>query len=253
MKALEISHFRRIAGFDQSLETAPDQLDEASAEHRLLAEQICLAFLFEIRFDDSRPAAANRGAVRQRSFQGAAGRVVVDGDKTGNAAAFCELAPHRVAGPFGSHHDNVDALLRSDQVEMNVQAVGKSDGRSFPNVVVDVVPVRLRLKFIGHGKHDEVAPCGGLGDAHDLQSFGFRFLGGRRAGAQGHDDAASARIAQVQRVGMALRPISQNRDVFFLDEIYVAISVVIYAHSILRSSMAEFGHANVGIAAVFTP
>jgi hypothetical protein len=74
----------------------------------------------------------------------------------------------------------------------------------FTQVVVDVFLVGLGLQLVGHGEHDQVAPGGGLGDAHDLQALGFGLLGRGRAFAQRHDEVLRARIAQVQRMGVAL-------------------------------------------------
>ena len=72
MHAFEIGHLRRVAGFDQRLVTVPHQLDEAAAQHRLLAEEIGLAFLAEGGLDDAGAAAADAGGVRQRQIVGIA-------------------------------------------------------------------------------------------------------------------------------------------------------------------------------------
>ncbi len=44
VEALEIGHFRRVAGLDQRLEPGLDQVGDAAAQHGLLAEQVGLAF-----------------------------------------------------------------------------------------------------------------------------------------------------------------------------------------------------------------
>jgi hypothetical protein len=54
VQALEIGHFRGIAGFDQRLVAGLDELDEAAAEHHLLAEEVGFALLLEGRLDDAR-------------------------------------------------------------------------------------------------------------------------------------------------------------------------------------------------------
>ena len=43
-KTFEIGHFRRVAGFDQSLEPLRIEFHETAAERHLLAEKIGLAF-----------------------------------------------------------------------------------------------------------------------------------------------------------------------------------------------------------------
>src|SRR5436853_4905292 len=57
--ALEIRHLRCVARFDERLETGEDQRGEPTTQHRLLSEQIGLAFLAERRLDDAGAAAAD--------------------------------------------------------------------------------------------------------------------------------------------------------------------------------------------------
>jgi hypothetical protein len=48
VQALEIGHFRRVAGFDQRFETGADQFDQAAAENNLLAEQVGFALFRKV-------------------------------------------------------------------------------------------------------------------------------------------------------------------------------------------------------------
>src|SRR3954466_12707117 len=52
VQALEIGHLGRVAGLDEGLVAGLDELDEAAAEHGLLAEEVGLALLLEARLDD---------------------------------------------------------------------------------------------------------------------------------------------------------------------------------------------------------
>src|SRR3546814_3971128 len=61
--ALEIGHLGGVARLDQGLVAGLDQLDQAAAEHDLLAEQVGLAFFLEGGLDDAGLAAA----IRRRS------------------------------------------------------------------------------------------------------------------------------------------------------------------------------------------
>ena len=230
VQALEIGHFGRIARLDQRFKAHADQLDQATAQHNLLAEQIGFAFFAEVGFDDARTPATDGRAIRQADFQRAAGGILVHSHQAGHAAAFGVFAAHGVAGALGRHHDHVNAGLRLDQAEMHVQAMGKCNGRTFAQVVMHVFFVGLGLQFIGHGEHDQVAPGGGLGNAHHLQAFAFGFFGRGRALAQGNNHILGARIAQVQRMGVALAAIAQNGHFFVFDQVNVAIAVIIYAH-----------------------
>jgi hypothetical protein len=122
-----------------------------------------------------------------------------DRHEAGHAAALGVFAAHGVAGALRRHHDDVDAGLRLDQAEMHVQAVGKGDRRALAQVVMDVFAVGLGLKLVGHGEHDQVAPGGGLGDAHDLQALALG-LGG--AGEPSRR-ATTTFLAPLNRAGSA--------------------------------------------------
>ena len=47
VQALEVRHLGRVAGLDQRLVAGADELGEAAAEHRLLAEEIGLGLFLE--------------------------------------------------------------------------------------------------------------------------------------------------------------------------------------------------------------
>ncbi|EKD61954.1 MAG: hypothetical protein ACD_54C00008G0001 [uncultured bacterium] len=230
VQALEIGHFRLVACFNQRLEPHADQLNQAAAENSLFAEQVGFAFLTEVGLDDARTAAADTRAIGQADFHRFAGCIGMHRHKARHAAAFGVFAAHGVAGAFGGHHDDVDALFRLDQAEMDVQAVGKGNRSTLTDVVVDVFLVGFSLQLVGHGEHDQIGPSRGFGDAHDLQAFGFGFLGGRRAFAQRDHKVFRARIAQVQRMGVALAAVAENGDLFVLDDVHIAVTIVINAH-----------------------
>src|SRR5262249_33778890 len=101
VQAFEIGHLGRVAGLDQRLEAAADQLDQAAAEHHLFAEQVGLAFLAEAGFDDAGAAAADRARIGEAEIVGVAAGVLVHRDQTGHAAALLVLAAHGVAGALG--------------------------------------------------------------------------------------------------------------------------------------------------------
>ncbi len=230
MQALEIGHLGGIARLDQRLEPHADQLHQAAAEHRLLAEEIGLAFLAEIRLDDPRTPAADGRAIAEPDLERLARGIGIDGHEAGHAAALDELAPHGVAGALGGHHDDVHALFRLDQAEMDVEAMGKGDGCTGADVVMDVFAIGLGLQLVGHGEHDQVAPGRRLGNVHHGQPLGLGLLRGFRSFAQRHDDVLRPRIAQVEGMGMALAAIAENGNLLVLDQVDVAVTIVIDAH-----------------------
>jgi hypothetical protein len=144
VQAFEIGHLGLVAGLDQRLEAHADQFHQAAAEHRLLAEEVGLAFLPEVGLDDARPPAADGRAIGQADLQRLARGVVVHRHKAGHAAALDVFAAHGVAGALGRHHDDIDAGLRLDQAEMHVQAVGEGDRRAVAQVVMDIFACRSR-------------------------------------------------------------------------------------------------------------
>ncbi len=97
VQALEIGHFRRVAGFHQRLEAGADQLDEAAAKRGLLAEQTGLALFLEGGLDErsARRIAAIAEAVGQAEIVGVARSVLMDGDQAGHAAALEVFAAAR--------------------------------------------------------------------------------------------------------------------------------------------------------------
>src|SRR6201991_645403 len=87
VQAFEIGHFRSITGFGERFETSADEFDETAAENDLFAEEVGFALFAEIGFDDARTATADAAGVGQREFKRVAGRVLVNGNEAGNAAA----------------------------------------------------------------------------------------------------------------------------------------------------------------------
>ncbi len=118
---------------------------------------------------------------------------------------------------------------------MHVQTMGKCDRCTLFQVVMHVFFVCVGLQFVGHGEHDQIAPCGGFGNAHNLEAFAFGFLGRGGAFAQGNDQIFRTGIAQVQRVGVALRAVTKDGYLFVFDQVDVAIAVVINAHVVVLS------------------
>ena len=98
------------------------------------------------------------------------------------------------------------------------------------DVVMHVFLVGLRLQFIGHGEHDQIAPGRRFGNAHHLKAFAFGFLGRWRALAQGNHKIFGAAVAQVQRMGVALAAVAQDGHFLVLDQVDVAIAVIVNAH-----------------------
>ncbi len=163
---------------------------------------------------------------------GIAAGIVMDGDEAGHAATLLIFAAHRVAGALGGDHDDVDGLLRFDQREVHVEAMGEGNGGAIADVGGDLVAVDVGLKFIRRRHHHEVAPLGGVGHGHHLEAIGFDFLRGGRTGLEGDGDILGAGVLQVQRMRPALAAIADDDDLLALDQINVGIPVIINAHGV---------------------
>jgi hypothetical protein len=87
----------------------------------------------------------------------------------------------------------------------------------------------------------------GFGDVHDLEAFGFALLGRSGTRAQGDDDVLGTAVAQVQRVGVALGAVAKDGDFLVLDQVHIAVAVVVNAHGVLH--LVDGG--KIGISAQF--
>src|SRR5919202_1517972 len=65
VQALEVRHLGRVARVDQRLEPGLDELRHATAQHRLLAEEIGLGLVLEAGLDDAPARAADALRVRE--------------------------------------------------------------------------------------------------------------------------------------------------------------------------------------------
>src|SRR5699024_7287233 len=95
VQALEVGHFRGVAGFDQGFVTHLDQRERTAAQHGLFAEQVGVGFFLEVGLDDAGLAATVGHGVRQRQVTALAGHVLVHGDQVGHAAALGVGVAHR--------------------------------------------------------------------------------------------------------------------------------------------------------------
>ena len=230
MDAFEIGHLRRIAGFTQRLVAGLHQLDQAAAQHGLLAEQVGLAFLLERRLDDAGAAAADRRAVGEAEIVRIAGGVLVDRHQHGTPAPRAIFRAHGVAGALGRDHHHVEVGARLDQVEMHVEAVREHQRGALLHVGGEMVVIDVGLQFVGRDHHHHVGPFGGLGHLHDLELLALGLFHAGRGLAQRHRDVFDAGIAQIERVGMALAAVADDGDLLALDQVQVGVAIVINTH-----------------------
>ena len=231
MEALEVGHFRRVAGLGQHLEARLHQRARAAAEHGLLAEKIGLGFLLEGRLDDAAARAADALGPGERDLLGLLAGVLVDRDERRHAFALGVLAAHDVAGAFRRDHDDVHIRRRDECFEMDGEAVAEDERLALGKVRADVLFKGRRLLGVGDGHEDHVRLFHGLAGVENLEAF---FRGNRarlRAGIQPDDDF-DARFLEVQRVRVALGTKAEHGAGFAFENGEIGVFVGVNFHGV---------------------
>ena len=142
----EVGALRLITGLGERFVARLDEGADAAAEHGLLAEEIGLGLLFESRLEHSGAGAADALEIAEAERVRIAGCVLMDGDESGDAAAFSEDFADAMAGSLGRSHADVDALGGNDGLEVNVEAVREHDQLAVGEIGSDFFGVQLGLR-----------------------------------------------------------------------------------------------------------
>jgi len=135
-----------------------------------------------------------------------------------------------MARALGCDHHDVEVGARFDQAEVDVEAMRERERRAMLQVCMQIVGVDRGLMFVGRQDHDDIGPGGGIGICHDAEARVDRLCRGRRSCAECDSDVGDARILQVLGVSMALRSITEDRDLLALDDADVGVGIVVNAH-----------------------
>ena len=164
VQALEIGHLGRISGLDQRLEAGADELDEAAAEHDLLAEEIGLALFLEGRLDDAGAAAAIGGGIGQAEVMRVA-RSRPGGSRSRSARRRRAGTRERTVwpGPFGATMSTSRSLRGSIRLKWTLRPWANSERGALLHVGGEFVAVDVGLQFVRGQHHHHVAPLGGFG------------------------------------------------------------------------------------------
>ena len=168
--------------------------------------------------------------VGEHQVAGVAAGVLVDGHQAGDAAALLVLAADQVAGALRGDHADVDARRRLDLVEVDREAVGEHEQVAVGDPVGDLRVPDLGLLLVGEQDHHDVAAAGGVGDVEHLEAGGLGLRAAGGVGAQPDDDV-DAGVLQVERVGVALRAVAEDRDGLALEG--REVGVVVVEHSLV--------------------
>ena len=174
---------------------------------------------------EARSAAADPGRVGEDQVAGLAAGVLVDRHQTGHAAAILELAANQMARPLGRDHADVGARGRLDLVEVDREAVGEHQQVAVGDPVGDLGATDLGLLLVGDQDHHHIAPACSVRDVQHLQArrLGVRPAGGVRPQPHHHVHAG---VLQVERVGVPLGAVAEDRDGLPLEQRDVRVCVV---------------------------
>ena len=237
---LEVRELGLVAGLDQRLERHLHQGRRPAAQHRLLAEQVGLGLLGEGRLEDTGTGRADRPRVGEHPPAGGARRIAMDGEQGRHPAAGLVHAPEQVAGALRRDHPDVDDARRIDAREVDVEAVREHQQLAGPQVRGDVGVVDGLLGRVRHEDHHDVRGLDGVRDVRHAQAGLLRQRTALRARGEPDDDV-HAGLVEVQRMGVALAAVADDRDGLPLEGRRVRVIVVVHArgHRFTASSIDD--------------
>ncbi len=208
-------------GAQQVVLRLEDALDGAH-QHAALAHQVAEDFLLKGGFEEE--PAADTDADRDAALARTARRVLVDGERAVDAAAVQEEPSDRRTRALRGAQDHVDVPGRHHAGLLAVndrEAVGEVDGRTRLKIRADLIPALLLRRVVEQVEHD----CGLLDRlAHVLQQR-LAFLPAFPPGqivvgiAPVADQDVQAVVAQVERLGAALRAVTDHQDLLVLQDL----------------------------------
>ena len=124
--------------------------------------------------------------------------------------AFREQLAHAMAGRFGRDHGNVHVRRRLNLPEVNIEAVGEHQSLTLGHVRRDFARVQIALDMIRDQDHHHIGGLRGVGGGKNLEPGRFR-LGRALASFVQSNHYVHAAIAQIERVGVALAAVADDR------------------------------------------
>ena len=235
---LEVGELGLVAGLDERLEGHLDQRRRAAAQDGLLAEQVGLGLLGEGRLEDAGAGGAERPGVGEHARAPGARRVLLDGEQGRHAAAGLVDRAEQVARALGRDHPDVDDVGRGDPPEVDVEAVGEHQQLAGAQVRRDLGVVDGLLGGVRDEDHDHVGRLDRVGDVHDPQA-GLLGEGAALGARREPDDDVDAGLVEVQRVGVALAAVADDRDRLPGQRRRIGVVVVVHArcHRLMASSI----------------
>src|SRR5262249_33638079 len=215
VQALEIGHFRRIAGLYQRVKPGLYQRRETSAQHRLLAEEIGFSLFFKGRFQDAGAAPAYTRRVSQPNLPRIPRGILMYREQTGNAASLGEFISLQMARGFGRYHEHVDRFRRDDLLIMNGEPMREGQVVTGQKIWSDLFVIDPGSFLVRDQHHHDIAVKGGFGRILNYKAGGLSLCARGTARSETHD-AIAARILEIIRVRVPLCSISDDRDLLAL-------------------------------------
>ena len=116
---------------------------------------------------------------------------------------------------------------RNDLAVMNVEAVGKGQRGTLFEVGLDVLFIERSLLLVVDEDHDDIGGLDGVTRNHDLEAGGGGGVDGFGALVEPDDDVGAG-ILQVERVGVALAAVTDDRDGLALENAEIAVLFVVH-------------------------
>ena len=132
-----------------------------------------------------------------------------------------------MTGTFGGGHEDVDVGGRHDLLIADVEAVGKGDGVAGLQVGSDGLLINIGGALVVDQHHDDVGLFGGFRGGVDFKTV-CHGLGPGFAAHMQADDHVAAAVAQVQRMGVTLGTIADDRDLLALEVLHVAVFFIVH-------------------------
>ena len=132
-----------------------------------------------------------------------------------------------MAGALGGDHGHGHIGGGHNLLEVDVEAVGKHQHIALLQIGGDILLIDGGLHLVIDQHHDDVAPLGGVGHGHHLQTGILGVLPVLRALTQAHT-YVTAGILQVQGMGVTLGAVADNGDLLAVEVVEVAILCIIH-------------------------
>jgi hypothetical protein len=150
----------------------------------------------------------------------------MNGDESGDAAAFGEDLAHAMTGRLGRGHAHVDARHGNDGLEVDVESMREHQQLARAQVRPNFFGIEFCRGLIGNQNHHHVGPLCRFGDRGHFKACLLRLGDGLRCRGQAHLYLNTG-ILQVESMGVALGAVADDGYLFRLDEGEVGIVIVV--------------------------